>query len=425
MKSLLKRVRWSVALCGLLLLACSRSGSRTAEPVPVRPVTVVPVETRPMEHVVTAVGSLAAQEQATLSIKVSGRLHIIAVDLGSIVKKDDLLAQVDPQDYELRVKQAAAALAQSRAMLGLPLGGTNDAVEIENTSIVKQAGALLSEAEKNRERILNLSRSGISSQAEVDTTEAAYRVALNRYEATLEEARTRHATLAQRRAELEIAQKQLSDTALRAPFDGAIQARTAGLGEYLAAGTPVVTLVRTDPLRLHLEVPEREAPGIRTGQLVRVHVEGETNSCTGRIARLSPAISDQNRMLIVEADIPNDGSLRLGVFVRGDIVTRERDEGLCVPSSALVTFAGLEKVIVVRADKALEKTVMTGRRGADWVEIRSGLSPGERVIVTPGNLRTGQPVTITDLSALETSRTTSSSAPGAQESILQRGPARD
>jgi hypothetical protein len=83
-------------------------------------------------------------------------------------------------------------------------------------------------------------------------------------------------------------------------------------------------------------------------------VEGETNSCTGRIARLSPAINEENRMLIIEADIPNDGSLRPGVFVRGEIITKERDDGLA-SANALITFAGLEKVVVAQEGKALKK----------------------------------------------------------------------
>src|SRR5881628_734782 len=72
--------------------------------------------------------------------------------------------------------------------------------------------------------------------------------------------------LAQRRAEVEIARKQLADTVIHAPFDGAIQSRLASPGEYLAAGTPVVTIVRTDPLRLRVEAPERQSALIRTGQ---------------------------------------------------------------------------------------------------------------------------------------------------------------
>jgi RND family efflux transporter MFP subunit len=279
----------------------------------------------------------------------------------------------------------------------LNLDGTNDIVEVEKTSLVKLAKAVLDEAGKNRDRIVNLAQSGISSASEVDTVEAAYTVALNRYATALEEGRTRQASLAQRRAELDLAQKQLADTALRAPFNGAIQARVAGLGEFIQAGTPVVTLVRTDPLRLRLEVPERYAAGVRLGQNVRLRVEGSTNSVTAKIARLSPALSEQNRMLLVEADVSNDeGSLRPGQFVRGEIITNERESGLVVPLNALITFAGLEKVVAVKDGKALEKTVSTGRRSADWVEIVAGLQSGETVVLDPGTLRSGQAVTVTE-----------------------------
>jgi len=386
----------ATALLALIAVSCSRS-ERAAPPAAedYRPVRVAAADVRPMERIVTATGTLAAQEQGTLSIKVPGRLNTIAVDLGSVVKKGDPLAQVDPQDYQLHVRQAEATLAQSRASLGLPLDGANDSVEIDKTSLVRQAKAVLGEAAKNRDRVLSLAKTGISPQSEVDTTEAAYIVALNKVEAALDEARTRQATLAQRRAELDIAQKQLADTTLRAPFDGAIQARLAGLGEFLEAGTAVLTLVRSDPLRLRVDVPERDAAGVRAGQVVRVRVEGLTDVVTGRLARISPAITESSRMLVSEADIPNQGVLRPGLFVRAEIVTNERDNGLGVPPSALLLFAGLEKVVTVKDSRALEKIVTTGRRGADWVEIVSGLKPGDLVVLDPGNLRTGQPVGVT------------------------------
>jgi len=364
-----------------------------------------------MERVVSATGSLLAQEQATLSVKVPGRLHTVAVDLGSVVKQGDLLAQVDPKDYELRVRQASAALAQARAALGLPLDGASDTVEIEKTSLVKEAQAVLDEATRKRERLVELIKTGIASQSELDTAIALHLVALNKHQAALEEASTRLAALAQRRAELAIAEKQFEDTALRAPFDGAIQQRVAGLGEFLPAGTPVVTLVRTDPLRLRVEVPEREAAGIRAGQRVRLRVEGETNLVRGTLARVSPAIVEQSRMLIAEADIPNDGSLRPGLFVRAEIVTRDRDPGLSVPAGALIVFAGIEKVVLARDGKASERTVATGRRAPGWVEIVSGLKPGELVVVDPGNLRTGQPVVAMDAPGSQTSKSVEASGP--------------
>ena len=414
----MKMLRLNCPLVGMLfatalLASCSKSGDAPpkAEAGKARPVTVAPAQSRPMERIAVATGSLAAQEQATLSVKVPGRLQTLAVDLGSVVKKGDVIARVDPGDYELRVRQAAAALSQSRALLGLPLEGTNDMVELEKTSLVRQARAVLDEALKNRDRIQKLARNGISPASEVDTVEAAYSVALNRYDGALEESATRQATLAQRRAELDLAQKQLTDTSLRAPFDGAVQSRQAGLGEYQQSGTPVVTLVRTDPLRLRLEVAERDAANVRLEQSIRLRVEGHANVITGKIARLSPAINEQSRMLLVEADIPNDGKLRAGQFVRAEIVTQDRDMGLAVPAEAINTFAGLEKVVTVSDGKAIEKTVTTGRRGLEWVEIVEGLKPGELVVLNPGNLRTGQPVTVNGRPALQTSKASETVGP--------------
>ena len=414
MKATLCSVASAAALLSTFLSSCSKHANpNRAAPRQEKPrlVKTVRVELNILERAIPATGSLAAQEQATLSVKVPGRLQTISVDLGSTVQKGDLIAQLERDDYELRLKQAEAALAQARAVLGLAPDARDEQVDPAKVSIVKQAKAVLDEAAKNRDRVSNLSNEGITSKAELDTADAAYFVALNRYESALEEARTRQAVLAQRRAELDIARQQLTDTVIHAPFSGAIQTRQASLGEYLPSGAPVVTLVKMDPLRLRLEVSERESIRVRLGQPVRLILEGDTNSHAGKVARLSPAINEQNRTLLVEADVPNYGSLRPGLFVRAQIVINERDEGLTIPINALITFAGLEKVLVVRDDKAVEKTVTTGRRAADWVEIVSGLKMGELVVVDPGNLRTGEAVTTVPAEMLPTSKEVQTSGP--------------
>jgi len=388
------------------VVSCSKPDSNRApaRPGPMRTMKIAPANLLPMERIVTATGILAAEEAATLSVKIGGRLKEIPVDLGSVVKRGDIIAQVEPRDYELRLQQAAAALSQARAIVGLPLEGSDDRFDPEKTSAVKQAKAVLDEAAKNRDRVLSLSRQGIAAPAELDTVEAAYKVALNRYDAAFEDTRTRQAVLAQRRAEFELAHQQLMDTSLRAPFDGAVQGRLANLGEFLAAGAPVVKLVQTDPLRLRLETPERDAAAVRSGQRVRLTAEGDTNVYEGTLTRVSPAIDETSRMLLAEADVRNDGSLRPGLFARAQIITRENDEGLAVPATALITFAGLEKVVTVQDGKALEKIVTTGRRGTGWIEIVTGLKAGESVVVDPGNLRTGEAVNVIESAPVQTSR---------------------
>jgi len=394
----------ALAVLCLMLPACKRSSpnrppdrdrppAHASQPAE-REVRVATVAARPMEQVVNAIGALAAHEQATLSVKVAGRLDTIAVDLGSVVRQGDLIARVEARDYELRLRQAEALLAQARARLGLPLTGDDDRVDPEKTSTVTQARALFDEAARNRDRVAKLAEQRILSESALEAAEAAYEVAANRYRDALEEIQTRLATVAQRRAEFEIARKQLEDTSIYAPFSGAVQERLASVGDFRAAGTPVVTLVKTDPLRLRLEVPERQAARIQPAQTVRLRVEGDPATYTGQIARLSPAIREQNRMLMVEADVRNDGHLRPGLFVRGEIVTRSEDRGLAIPPAALVAFAGVEKVFVVKDGRALERPISTGRRGAGWIEVTAGVTAGDAVVLEPGNLQTGEAVRV-------------------------------
>jgi multidrug efflux pump subunit AcrA (membrane-fusion protein) len=371
----------------------SRAGQEASA---ARQVRVTPVAEKPMERSTVALGSLAAFDQATVSTKVPGRLRSISVDLGSVVLQGQLIAQIDPQDYQLRVQQSEAALAQARARLGLSPGKNNDRIEPEETSTVRQARALLEEAKTNRERQATLFDQGIVARSQLDSAEASYKVAVSRYEDAVEEVRNRQAIVAQRRSEVALARQQLDDTAIHAPFDGAIQEKRASIGEYLGAGAPIATVVRMNPLRLRAEVPEREAQQVRIGQSVRVTTEGDPNVYLGRIARLSPIITPQTRMLIAEAEVANDGSLRPGLFARAEIVIDEGTMAVTIPTKSIVTFAGIEKVVVVQNGKALEKPITTRRRTSDWTEVTSGVTVGEMVVVEPGNLQSGQAVTIVE-----------------------------
>jgi RND family efflux transporter MFP subunit len=364
-------------------------GDKTA-----RQVKTARVEEIPFGEAVTVNGTLAAYDQTVASVKVPGRLRTVTVDLGSVVRRGQIIAQVEPQDYNLRVQQAEAALAQARARVGLSPDGKDDRVNPEQTGTVRQARAVLDEARVSRNRSARLVEQGIVARSEFDTTDANYKVALSRYQDAIEEIRNRQALVAQRRSELALARQQLSDTSVYAPLDGIVQEKRASVGEYLAAGAPVVNIVKMDPLRLRAEVPERDARNVRSGQNVRVTVDGNANVYVGQIMRLSPVIAQQTRMLLVEADVRNNGGLRPGAFARAEIVTDDAKMAVTVPNNAIVTFAGIEKVIVVENGKALEKPVTTGRRNGDWTEIVAGVSIGDQVVVDPGNLQSGMAVEV-------------------------------
>jgi RND family efflux transporter MFP subunit len=387
-----------LTLCLAALSGCKSdypSSGKAASPdskSPARQVTTAKVTELPIGETVTVNGTLAAYDRTTVGVKVPGRIQTIAVDLGSVVRKGQIIAQLEQEDYKLRVQQAEAALAQARARLGLSPDGADDRVTAEETGTVRQAQAVLDDAKLKRDRAAKLVQQGVIPSAEFDTVDSDYKVALSRYQDAVEEIRNRQGLLAQRRSELALAKQQLADTVVYSPMDGVVQEKRTSPGEYLAAGAPVVDVVRIDPLRLRVDVPERESHNIRTGQSVRVTVEGDPNSYLGYIKRLSPTISEQNRVLAVEADVRNNGRLRPGAFVKAEIVTNQTNTAVTVPPNAIVTFAGIEKVILVENGLTAEKTVVTGRRGADWVEIKSGVNVGQSVVVDPGNLQSGQAV---------------------------------
>lgn len=371
-----------------------------------RAVMVAPAASTNLERTITVFGSFLAQEKVTLSAKVPGRLKSVQVDLGSPVKVGALIAQIEPREYELHVRQSEAALAQALAVIGLSSEDESQTVDPSQTSIAKQAMAVLKEARANRDRAASLHQDGVLSQAELDTAESAFTVADNRYRDAVEEARQRIAVVAQRRIERDIAKQDLADTKLVAPFDSSVQDRVVSPGAYLQAGDPVATLIQVNPLRLRLEISEREAPLIRPEQIVRARVDGITQTSEGRIVRISPAIDQQRRVLLVEAEIPNTGYLHPGMFARADIVVNSSQKAVIVPTDALITFAGIEKVFTIVEGAARERVVTTDRRGTNWVEIVDNLKAGEEVILNPGNLQNGQSVTTAPTPPVASERST-------------------
>ena len=380
----------TLLLASALVTAC---GGKKPEAPKARSVRLVPAAKQSLPRTVVAVGTLAAEDRAELSFKVPGRLARLNVDIGSRVGAGAVVAELEKADFLIRVEGARAALLQARARLGLPPDGAADEVEAESTAVVRQNRARMEQAEAELARSKSLFDLGVLSRSAYDVAEANYKVADSQYRDSLEEVNNRRAVLLQRRSDLSLAEQQLRDTSLAAPFAGGIQSRRANAGEYLAAGTPVVTLVRISPIRLRLEIPEREARLVRLGQAVRVRSEGEASVWTGKVARISPALEEASRSLVVEAEIPNpDGALRPGAFVKAEIDSDAGGPALVVPASAVVVFAGIEKVVGVKDGKALEHPVVTGRRAGDVVEIVSGLGDGDLVVAAPGNLATGMPV---------------------------------
>jgi RND family efflux transporter MFP subunit len=347
----------------------------------------------PIERRLRIAGTLEPDERVIVSAKVTGRLASLAVDIASRVEPGQVIAEIEPRDYQLEVEQARASLAQARAELGLEADETTGELDVDNTAIVREARATRDEAATNLARARALAKEGLATGSALDAAEASAVRAETSLQAAREQVRIRKAAVQQRAAALRAAQQKLADAELRAPIHGFVQARLSSVGSYLAAGTPVVEIVRIDPLRLRLAVPERDAPSVREGQSVSVQIEGDPQSYGGKVARLAPALDTASRTLLVEADIVNPGNLRPGNFVRAEIAIGARP-ALTIPKSAVVVFAGLTKVVLVEGGQAMERTVVLGDSAGDRVEVLSGLKAGEAVVVAPGSLQQGQPVRV-------------------------------
>lgn len=389
-----------IAALLFFLTACSGpySERKAAARVEVTPMSVdtVLAASASLPTVVNANGELFAEELANISTKVPGRVVKLTVDLGSLVKTGDVLAELERDDYQYRLRQAEAQVEQIRVRLAIA-NQKDDVVDPERTAMVKEARAALEESRIVYDTTERLTQEGVVSRIEFERARARKQGLEARLQSALSDVLQMGSQLSERRAQLDLARQQLTDTVIRAPFDGAITKRVASIGEYLATNAPVVTLVRQHPLRVRLEVPERFAGQIHRGQAIDVRLEGSSLKRTGRVMRLSPSIEAQNRSLTVEGEIPNqDGLLRPGSFVEGSITVDAQALGITVPSSALVAFAGVERVYLVKSGALDDRIVKSGRRlTGERVEILEGLKDGDSVVaVANEKMAKGQKVLV-------------------------------
>lgn len=325
-------------------------------------------------------GSLFADEESVIGAKIAGRIAETNVDLGMVVRPGDGLASLDLEDFQLVVQQAEAQLAEACAALGLAPAAPLDDLDPAAVPSVLLERAQMDEARLNLQRMERLRRSDAISQAELDQQRSLERVATARYEAALNAVQEKVAVIQLRRAGLAVARQRLRDAVIRAPFQGVVQARHVAAGSFVQTGDPVVTLVRTHPLRYRAGVPEREAAGVRANQKVRIHIEGTERIVDATITRVSPALDLASRSLVVEVDVPNsDGSLRAGLFAEAEIVVDPERTVLSVPATAVGAFAGVHKVWVVREGSVQQQVVRIGQARNGQMEIVSGLDEGERV----------------------------------------------
>ncbi len=332
-------------------------------------------------EIVTANGELFAEEQATVTLKLPGRVLKLLVDLGTHVEGGQVIAQLDPEDQLLRIRQVEAAVEQTRARLGIA-GKKGDDVKPEETAMVREAEAQLKEARFIADTTARLQKDGVVSKIDLEKAQVRRQASEAHYQTVVEEVMQLRSQLVERQAQLSIVRQNLEDLTIRAPFTGAVTKRLTSIGEYLPANAPVATVVRMNPVRIRLEVPERLAAKVRIGQRIDVSLNGGMIKRSGRVARLSPAIEAQNRSLLLEGELPNaDAALRPGTFVEATIVVNPSAHGIAAPSSAMISFAGTERMFVVKDGVLNERLVRTARRlPDDQIEVLEGLNAGDLLV---------------------------------------------
>ncbi len=407
----------ALAVAALAAVGCSRHGAaeppakqaaEAAAPKAVA-VTLAAVESRPIQRRVQIVGNLLGREEVTLMPKVGGRIVRIHHDVGDQVAAGEPLLELDATDYRLAVEEAERALGSELAKLGLSALPTGEFNPQQLPSVVRTQ-LLLENAQRKFKRLEDLRKNNQNfvtadefdlSRTDASVAQAAYRQAVMDVESTLALARQKAATL-------ETMRQRLADTKVVAPPQSfaepgqqtnyVVAERAVSEGEMvqLPANT-AFRLVIDNPLKLVATVPERYSGEVRVGQPAAISVEAYPGrTFAGKISRLNPTIDQDNRTFNVEVLVPNDEHLlRPGSFAKGSVVTREDDQGLVVPLESLVTFAGVNKVFVVRDGQAHGVEVRLAERGPGWLEVLGDLQPGDQV-ATSGytQLADGTPVRI-------------------------------
>jgi len=351
-------------LLGAVALVVTRPDVETDAPEAVAPlVRVVEVAPQTVQLRVTTHGTVAPRTESDLVPEVSGPIVWVSPSFtsGGFFEADEPLVRIDPRDYQVALELARANLARAES-------------ELEREA-------------KELERQQNLARQKIASSAKLDMAVTAERVA--------------SAARRQALANLEKAERDLERTEIHAPFTGRVRERTADVGQFVNRGTPMARLYATDFAEIRLPVSDDElafldlplwyrddgAKAEGASVELRADFAGAEHTWQGRVVRTEGEIDPKTRMVhvIARVDDPYRRSgdrppLAVGLFVEAQILGHEAEGVVKVPRAAM---RGTDQLLAADTEDRLRfRRVQVIRAGRDEVVIRSGLEPGDRVIVS-------------------------------------------
>jgi membrane fusion protein, multidrug efflux system len=355
-------------------------------------VTTAAAIKRELPQFFEATGSLAGDEQTDVAPQTSGKVVEVGVDIGSAVRRGQMLVKLDDTELNLRVaqsqaqvEQAKAAVKQAEEKIGLRTGQSFDPNRVADVAAAKVA---LDLADKNLKRAEKLIESGDVSRSFYDQQKAQRDQLKEQYDSAIAQARQNYAAVEVARtnvanveAQLALARKNLSYALISSPIDGFVSERIADVGEYVLPTQKVATIVRTNPLRIRIDIPEQAIPNVNVGQSVSATTSAwPDKNFSGRIARIAPNVTANSRTLTVEAEIENSsGALKPGQFATVRILQPRPVSAVLVPARAVITDAGVSRVYVIKDGHAEQRLVQLGQTEGDLVQVKTGVAADEKV----------------------------------------------
>ena len=344
--------QFSVIAMALLLAACSEKPPVVEDIRPVRAIQIAPAGA---ENVVELAGEIQPRYESRLGFRVGGKVIARQVEIGSVVKRGQLLMQIDPRDLQLSQSQANAS--------------------------VNAAASNLSLAKAEYERYRELRQKNFVSQAVLDAKEAAYKSALANHE--------------QSNAALNIATNQNSYANLVADADGVVTALQAEAGQVVAAGTPVVQLARTGEKEARISIPEDQVEMVRQVKEMQVRIwANQALVLRGQLRELSPVADPATRTYTAKISIPNaPPEVRLGMTATVRFITKADKNLIRLPLTALLNEKNQTSIWVIENGAVKSVPVQVGGVMGNEVVIASGVNAGQMIVTAGVNtLRAGQKV---------------------------------
>ncbi len=322
-----------------------------------------------------ASGSVRARYSAAIAAKIAAAILEVHVQTGDHVLAGQTLVMLDRRDLEANLRRSEAARAEA-----------DNAID-ETESAITAARANLELARVTHQRFRDLLANVSVSQQEFDESQARLRSA----EAALQMAASKRRQIGERRsqseAEVVAARVTLGYATLTAPFAALVTERKADPGSLATPGTPLLTLEREGNPRLEASIDESRLGMVRVGERVAVEIDGLNRTVTGRLAEVVPSVDAATRSFTAKVDLPALPGLRSGMFGRAGFATGKRG-ALLVPQSAVLEHGQIQSVYVLKGETARLRLITLGERRGDQREVLSGLTAGEKIIVTPPPLLT-------------------------------------